>query len=115
MFVKTVSPRVLRTFGFRPVMVTNAVLAAGFLAVNGLFTAQTPYWLIVSLLFMGGCLRSLQFTCVNAIAYADIESRDMSAGTSLASMAQQISLSLGVTLGALALEGAAAWHACSAI
>ncbi|WP_431311017.1 MDR family MFS transporter [Methylobacterium nigriterrae] len=115
MFVKTVGPRVLRAFGFRPVMVTNAVLAASFLAVNGLFTAQTPHWLIVALLFVGGCLRSLQFTCVNAIAYADIEAREMSAGTSLASVAQQISLSLGVTIGALALEGAAAWHGRSAI
>ncbi|MGU3539329.1 MFS transporter [Methylobacterium sp. A54F] len=115
MFVKVVGPRILRTFGFRPVMVTNAVLASLFLAVNGLFTAQTPHWLIVGLLFLGGCLRSVQFTCVNAIAYADIESRDMSAGTSLASVAQQLSLSLGVTLGALSLEAAAAAHGRSAI
>ncbi|MFC6047875.1 MFS transporter, partial [Methylobacterium hispanicum] len=110
MLVKTVGPRILRTFGFRAVMVTNAVLAAAFLAVNGLFTAQTPHLLIIGLLFLGGCLRSLQFTCINAIAYADLEQREMSAGTSLASVAQQLSLSLGVTLGALALEGAAAWH-----
>ncbi|GEP06058.1 MFS transporter [Methylobacterium oxalidis] len=115
MFVKSVGPRILRTFGFRRVMVTNAVLAACFLAVNGLFTAQTPHWLIIALLFVGGCLRSVQFTCVNAIAYADLESRDMSAGTSLASVAQQISLSLGVTIGALALEAAAGWHGRSAI
>ncbi|MFD0937428.1 MDR family MFS transporter [Methylobacterium trifolii] len=110
MFVKTVGPRILRTFGFRPVMVANAVLASAFLAVNGLYTAQTSHWLIVGVLFLGGCLRSVQFTCVNAIAYADLDSREMSAGTSLASVAQQLSLSLGVSLSALALEGAAAWH-----
>ncbi|GJD54276.1 MFS transporter [Methylobacterium dankookense] len=115
MFVKTVGPRILRRFGFRAVMVTNAVMASAFLALNGLFTAQTPHWLMVGLLFFGGCLRSMQFTCINAIAYADLESREMSAGTSLASVAQQISLSLGVTLGALALEGAAAWHGRTAL
>ena len=115
LFVKTVGPAILRRYGFRAVMVTNAVLASAFLAVNGLFTAQTPHGLIVGLLFLGGCLRSMQFTCINAIAYADLEAREMSAGTSLASVAQQISLSLGVTLGALALEGAAAWHGRSAI
>ena len=115
LFVKTVGPRILRRYGFRAVMVTNAVLASAFLAVNGLFTAQTPHALIVGLLFLGGCLRSMQFTCINAIAYADLEAREMSAGTSLASVAQQISLSLGVTLGALALEGAAAWHGRAAI
>ena len=110
MFVKALAPKILRRFGFRQVMVANAVMASAFLAINGLYTAQTSHWIMVSLLFLGGCLRSVQFTCVNAIAYADLETREMSAGTSLASVAQQLSLSLGVTLGALALEGAAGWH-----
>jgi hypothetical protein len=96
-------------------MLVNAVVASGFLAVNGLFTAETPHAVIVCVLLLGGCVRSLQFTCVNAIAYADLEARDMSAGTSLASVAQQLSLSLGVSFGALALEGAAGWHGRTAI
>ena len=115
LFVKVIGPKILRRFGFRTVMVWNALLASGFLAINGLFTGQTPHALIIGLLFLGGCLRSIQFTCVNAIAYADVEARDMSAATSLASVAQQLSLSLGVTIGALALEGAAEWHGRTAI
>lgn len=115
LLIKTIGPRILRRYGFRRVMVTNALVASAFLAANGLFSAQTPHGLIVGVLFLGGCVRSLQFTCVNAIAYADLESREMSAATSLASVAQQLSLSLGVTLGALALEGAAAWHGRSGI
>ncbi|GJE28013.1 MFS transporter [Methylobacterium organophilum] len=110
MLIKIVGPRILRAYGFRRVMVANALIASAFLAANGLFTAQTPHGIIVAVLLVGGCVRSLQFTCVNAIAYADLEQREMSAATSLASVAQQISLSLGVTLGALALEGTAAWH-----
>ncbi|KQP60201.1 MFS transporter [Methylobacterium sp. Leaf112] len=110
LLIKLIGPRILRAYGFRRVMLINAAVAAGFLAANGLFTAQTPHAIIVCTLLLGGCVRSLQFTCVNAIAYADLEPRDMSAGTSLASVAQQLSLSLGVSLGALALEGNAAWH-----
>ncbi|SFG52936.1 MFS transporter [Methylobacterium gossipiicola] len=110
LLIKLVGPRILRTYGFRPVMLVNAVVASGFLAVNGLFTAQTPHPVMVCILLVGGCVRSLQFTCVNAIAYADLDAKDMSAGTSLASVAQQLSLSLGVSFGALALEGAAGWH-----
>ena len=110
LLVKTIAPKILRRFGFRTVMVANAVTASAFLAVNGLYTAQTPHLLMAGVLFLGGCLRSVQFTCVNAIAYADLDEREMSAGTSLASVAQQLSLSLGVTLGALALEGAAEAH-----
>lgn len=110
MFVKTLGPRILRRTGFRALMVWNALLASAFLAVNGFYTAQTPHWIMVILLFVGGCSRSIQFTCVNAIAYADLESKEMSAATSLASVCQQLSLSLGVTLGALALEGNAGFH-----
>ncbi len=115
MFVKTLAPAILRRFGFRRVMVLNAVLASAFLAVNGLYTAQTPHLLMLVVLFVGGCARSVQFTCVNAIAYADLDKPDMSAATSFASVAQQLSLSLGVTFGALALEGAAALHGRTAI
>lgn len=110
LLIKIVGPRILRTYGFRRVMVANALVASGFLAVNGLFTAQTPHWLIVAVLLFGGCVRSLQFTCVNAIAYADLDRSEMSAATSLASVAQQLSLSLGVTIGALALESTASFH-----
>jgi EmrB/QacA subfamily drug resistance transporter len=115
LLIKVIGPRILRAYGFRRIMLVNAVLASGFLAINGLFTAETPHWLILGILLVGGCVRSLQFTCVNAIAYADLESRDMSAGTSLASVAQQLSLSLGVSIGALALEASAEAHGRSEI
>ncbi len=108
--VKIVGPRILRAYGFRKVMVTNALVASCFLAANGLFTAQTPHWAMIAVLFIGGCFRSLQFTSVNALAYADLDNREMSAATGLASVAQQLSLSLGVTIGALALETAADFH-----
>lgn len=108
LLIKIIGPRILRTYGFRRVMLVNAVVASGFLAVNGLFTAETPHALIVCALLLGGCVRSLQFTCVNAIAYAELDTRAMSAATSLASVAQQLSLSLGVSIGALALEASAA-------
>jgi EmrB/QacA subfamily drug resistance transporter len=110
LLIKIIGPRILRAYGFRRVMLVNALVASAFLAVNGLFTAETPHAVIICVLLIGGCVRSLQFTCVNAIAYAELESREMSAATSLASVAQQLSLSLGVSLGALALEGAAALH-----
>jgi EmrB/QacA subfamily drug resistance transporter len=115
LLIKIIGPRILRAYGFRRVMLVNAVVASGFLAVNGLFTAQTPHAVIVCVLLLGGCVRSLQFTCVNAIAYAELDKPEMSAATSLASVAQQLSLSLGVSIGALALEAHAAAYGRSEI
>ena len=106
MFMKVVAPRVLHTFGFRPVLVWNGLLASALLCGFGLFRADTPYWLMVCVLLASGCFRSLQFTSINAIAYADIDQSRMSQASSLAAMAQQVSLALGVTIGGYALSAA---------
>jgi EmrB/QacA subfamily drug resistance transporter len=105
MAMKATALRILRFFGFRRVLVFNAMLSAAFLACYGFFTPSTPVVVIMSLLLVGGFVRSLEFTSLNAIAYAEIDSAKMSAAVSLASVAQQLSLSLGVAAGAGALQG----------
>jgi len=60
---------------------------------------------MMSLLLVGGFVRSLEFTSLNAIAYAEIDPAKMSAAVSFASVAQQLALSLGVAAGAGALQG----------
>jgi EmrB/QacA subfamily drug resistance transporter len=110
MFTKTIAKKVLQRFGFKTVLTLNAFIGGAFIALNGLFTPSTPHALIMAALFVGGCFRSLQFTSLNAIAYADISNRDMSYATSLSSVVQQLSLSIGVALGAFAVETTAMWR-----
>lgn len=57
-----------------------------------------------ALLLVGGFFRSLQFTCINTLAYAEVETARVSRATSLVSVAQQLAISAGVALGALAVE-----------
>ena len=106
--MKTTAQPILRVFGFRRVLIVNAVLCAGFLAFNATFTATTPHLLIMAALLVGGFFRSLEFTALNALAYADVDQDAMSRATSFASVAQQLSLSTGVAIGAAALEAARA-------
>jgi hypothetical protein len=61
-------------------------------------------------LLAGGFFRSLQFTSLNALAFADIDNRAMSRATSFAAVAQQLSLSVGVSIGAAGLEFARSLH-----
>ncbi len=107
LFTKTLAKRVLELTGFRRLLVVNALIGAVFIGLNGFFTPSTPHWIIMTILFAGGCFRSMQFTSLNAIAYADVSHRDMSSATSLSSVSQQLSLSIGVALGAGALEASA--------
>lgn len=106
LIMKTTARLILARYGFRRVLIANSIIGAAFLAASGLFTPLTPHWLMLAVLLIGGCFRSLQFTALNALSYSDVPPKAMSGATSLASVAQQLSLSLGVTAGAFALEGA---------
>jgi EmrB/QacA subfamily drug resistance transporter len=102
--MKFTAARILKRFGFRTVLIFNAVVAAVFLALQGLFTPETPHLLILAVLLAGGFFRSLQFTSLNALAYSDIPARDMGSATSFYSVAQQLSLAAGVVCAASVLE-----------
>jgi MFS family permease len=96
----------IRRFGFKRLLIVNGVLASATIAVTGLMSPHYSYWLILPVLFAGGFLRSLQFTAMNAMSYADMESPQMSHATSLYTVIQHLSLSAGVVLAAVVLEAA---------
>jgi len=102
--MKTTAAPILRQFGYRPILVWNALIAASFIMVCALFTKATPQVVILATLLLGGFFRSLEFTAINTIAYADIDECEMSKATSFASVSQQISISAGVAVGALVLQ-----------
>ena len=115
MTMKVVAATVLRRFGFRVVLVINAVLSAGFLAVCATFTRTTPVAAILALLLIGGFFRSLQFTSINTLAYAEVENERVSRATVLLSVAQQLAISAGVAFGALAVETTLHWRGGAAL
>lgn len=110
MGMKAATAGLLRRFGFRNILLVNTFIGAGFLAVCALFTEATPPAIMIALLFVGGFSRSLQFTSINTLAYAEIEPSRVSRATSLVSVAQQLAMSSGVAVGALAVDLTAAWH-----
>jgi EmrB/QacA subfamily drug resistance transporter len=104
MGMKTLATRIIRAFGFRYVMTVNAVVSSVFLAVCGLFTVSTPLTLILVILIIGGFFRSLEFTAINTVAFAEVEPPQMSRATTLTSVNQQLSISAGVAVGAFSVE-----------
>src|SRR5919106_4080654 len=104
MGMKTLAARIIRAFGFRYMMTVNAVISAVFLAACALFTVTTPLLLIFIILVVGGFFRSLQFTAINTVAYAEVEPAQMSRATTLVSVNQQLAISTGVALGAFSVE-----------
>ncbi len=102
--MKPIAPAILARFGFRAVLAVNCVIAAVALALNAAITAAWPLLAIAALVFANGITRSLQFSSMNAISYAEIDHSRTSVASGLASVVQQVSVGLGVAIGAMVLE-----------
>ena len=115
LLMKTTARPIIHWFGFKRVLVTNQVITAVTFVSYAFFTAGTPHALIIAVLLTGGFFRSLQFTALNTLAYADIELAQMSRASSLASMGQQLSQSVGIGLAALLLHQFRTLHHSAAL
>jgi EmrB/QacA subfamily drug resistance transporter len=102
--MKALAPPILRRFGFRQTLLVNTVLGAICIALPAFFSTHTPVALMFATILAAGFFRSLQFTAVSALSFADIPQDKMSRATTMTSVCQQIALSLGVSLGAMSLE-----------
>ena len=102
--MKFTASTALRWFGFRRTLIVNALISGAFMASYALFTPSTPHWLIFLALLAGGFFRSLEFTALNAISYADIDPPRMSRATSFASVSQQMSGAIGVAVAAVCIQ-----------
>jgi len=110
LMMKMAAPRILNRWGYRYVLTINAVLTGASLAACASFTPEMPAILMLGILLIGGFFRSLQFTAVNTLTYADIAHAGMSRASSFAAMAQQLGISLGVGVAAEALSLSMAWR-----
>ena len=104
MFMKAAVASVLHRFGYRNVLIYNALISSAFLMACASFVQGIPFAAMIAILLSGGFFRSLQFTSINTIAYAEIEPAKMSRATAMVAAAQQLSLSTCVAVGALVVE-----------
>jgi len=108
--MKFVAQPILQRVGFKRTLTWNAVFTGVFITLCAFFTPATPAWLMIIILLLGGFFRSLQFTGVNTLTYADIDTPNMSRASSFAAMAQQLGISLGVGVAAVTLNLSMNWR-----
>ena len=108
--MKTTAPPILRRFGFRSVLLVNAVIVGASFMAYSLFRPSWPHWAIMSVLGVGGFFRSLQFTSLNGMAFAEIEQDQMSRAATTSSMVQQLVQSIGIGLSASLLNYLMIWR-----
>jgi EmrB/QacA subfamily drug resistance transporter len=101
MSLKLTMPRILARFGYRGVLISNTVMLGALMLLFATIGAATPAWLIVAQLFAFGFFTSLQYTSMNTLVYADVSEGQTASASTIASTAQQMSLSFGVASASL--------------
>jgi EmrB/QacA subfamily drug resistance transporter len=104
LLMKAATTRALKTFGFRRILTVNGALAAVSLAACAVFDTSTAVWSVALVLFLGGLSRSLQFTALNTLQFADVPQAEMGPANTLSNLAQQLSMGLGPAFGGLCLD-----------
>lgn len=102
--VKPATTPLLRRFGFRPVLLVNGWLTVLAVACCGLLGAGTPTLVVLAVLVAGGIGRSVNFTAYNTITFADVPAAQTSSANTLSSTIFQLSVGMGVAVGALAVR-----------
>jgi EmrB/QacA subfamily drug resistance transporter len=101
MSLKMSMPTILARFGYRAVLVSNTLMLGLLIMLFATIGARTPVWLIVLQAFSYGFFQSLQFTSMNTLVYADVSGEDTGSASTIASTAQQLSMSFGVAIASL--------------
>jgi EmrB/QacA subfamily drug resistance transporter len=100
---------ILRRFGFRPVLIVNGVINVAAIAACALISPSLPLAFAFVILFVSGLARSMQFTTLNTIAFADVPAEILNGANTLSAAIEQLAMGLGIALGAFA------WHFGNAI
>jgi len=110
LFMKPLARAVFRRVGFRRSLVINGILGTIGYGLCAAFRPDWPMPLIFIALVLSAFFMSFQFTAYNTIAYDEIGQDRMSSATSFYTTFQQLMLSLGICIGALALHGSMAFN-----
>jgi len=92
-----------RWLGCRRLLLANSLVAAAGLLGFLLFRDRSSLWLLGPYVFVFGLMRSVQMSTMNALSYTDMEKRDMAAASTIATLAQRISIGVGVNIAAMVL------------
>jgi EmrB/QacA subfamily drug resistance transporter len=102
--MKFMSVRIVNRIGYRTSLFISSLIGGALISLCALLRADTPYPLIMALLYLGGMIRSLQFSTLGALTYIDVPSERASRASSFSAMSIQFGMSLAVGAAAVGLN-----------
>jgi EmrB/QacA subfamily drug resistance transporter len=103
LLMKTITNPILTRWGIRTVLIVNGLIASAFIAACAVVTPQTPILLGWAVLALAGASRSMQFTALTMVTFADVSPEQRQPAAVVSALTQQIGMGGGVAVGALLL------------
>ncbi|MEI9892010.1 MAG: hypothetical protein WDN45_17450 [Caulobacteraceae bacterium] len=103
LLMKTVTNPILIRWGIKTVLVWNGLIASAFIAACAVVAPSAPLWLSGMVLALAGASRSMQFTALTMVTFADIKPAERQPAAVVSALTQQIGMGGGVAVGALLL------------
>ncbi|HTX24311.1 MAG TPA: MFS transporter [Steroidobacteraceae bacterium] len=104
LLLKTAATRAMRRFGFRSVLLSSTSVMLVTVVVCAALAAASSYWVIFAVLAANGMARSLLFTGMSTLAFADVPHEELGSATVLWNLVLQGTNALGVSLAAILMN-----------
>lgn len=101
--MKSITTPILRGFGFRRVLLANGVFVSLSIAACAALGPAAPRPIILLVLFIAGCFRSMQLTSIATLTFADVTPQQRSAATTFSTLTQQLAMTMGIALASVLL------------
>ena len=95
---------IVRKLGFKKTLILNTVIISIVISLFAIADAQTPLPNLIPLLVIFGAVNSIQLSSMNTLSLSDLNNETASSGNSLLLVMQQLSMSLGISVGAYLLS-----------
>jgi MFS family permease len=103
LLMKAITNPILTRWGIRTVLIVNGLVASAFIAACAVVTPSTPILLSWAVLALAGASRSMQFTAITMVTFADVRPEQRQPAAVVSALSQQIGMGGGVAVGAMLL------------
>jgi EmrB/QacA subfamily drug resistance transporter len=104
LMLKPIAGAAITRMGFRRALVTGTTTMIAGIAAIALLDPAMPFWLLCLVLLVVGAARSIAFTGMMALTFADVDHGELAGATVLNNLANALSAALGISFASLLIN-----------
>ena len=110
LLLKAVANQTLRAVGFRTALTVTAVLTGLSAFACAALSPMTPLWAVFAILVVAGAVRSILFSGIMALTFADVPAEEIGGATVLNNVLSNVIGAVGISSAAVVLNLSAAFR-----